>query len=187
MFSRRYDLGFFSDHGLEYRFGTFHLTWCSHFCEDRSHNIFQLLFLLKKLINGSFQMGFQPLIFIRHALRMVFLSSLKSFPGPFSGSVTVAETFAIYFSVPALHLPSPRIQHTQSGNTEQQHLELFLPGSSELLYQHPIPPGFSKFPNDPKLQHSVRVCNLWLFFIQIHTVFGQSSNHITLPSHASCI
>lgn len=58
------------------------------------------------------------------------------------------------------YLPSPGIQHTRSGNTEQQHLELFLPESSELLYQHPIPQVLSKFPNDPRLQHSVRVCNL---------------------------
>ena len=58
------------------------------------------------------------------------------------------------------YLPSPGTQHTQSGNTEQQHLELALPGSSEILYQHPVPPVLSKFPNDPRLQHSVGACNL---------------------------
>lgn len=58
------------------------------------------------------------------------------------------------------YLPSPGTQHTQSGNIEQQHLELSPPGSSELLYQHPVPPVLSKSPIDPRLQHSVRVCNL---------------------------
>lgn len=59
------------------------------------------------------------------------------------------------------YLPSPGIQHTRSGNTEQPHLEPALSGSSELLCQHPVPTrALSKFPGAPRLQRSVRVYNL---------------------------